>query len=112
MDLSPQRDAFALKVAFARVEDLPSLVELTRGLEQACLDRMAELGEQRGCDARPVGSDWQDIGQAWLRRTEAAQLAVKIEAMQQVRAAMKRTIQRHAPNATLAARQSGEANAR
>jgi DNA-binding PadR family transcriptional regulator len=98
-DLSPQRDAFALKVAFARVEDLPSLVALTRELEQACLDRMAELGEQRGGEARPAELEWQDVGQAWLRRTEAAQLAVKIEAMQQVRAAMKRTIQRHAAHA-------------
>lgn len=106
-ELSPQRDAFALRVAFARVEDLPCLVELTRELEQACLDRMAELGEQHPADAR--ADDWRDVGQLWLRRTEAAQLAVKIEAMQHVRAAMKRTIQRHAASP---ARRDGEADAR
>jgi DNA-binding PadR family transcriptional regulator len=96
-DLAPQRDPFWLKVAFASEEDLPWLVELTRELESACLERMAELGEQAGGgeDLRRPGVEWQQIGQAWLRRTEAAQLAVRIEAVQQIRAAMKRAIQRH-----------------
>ena len=47
-DLAPQRDPFWLKVAFASPEDLPWLVELARELEAACLERMAELGEQGG----------------------------------------------------------------
>jgi DNA-binding PadR family transcriptional regulator len=96
-DLAPQRDPFWLKVAFARPEDLPWLVELARELESACLERMAELGEQGGSveDLRRQDVEWRDIGQAWLRRTEAAQLAVRIEAVQQIRAAMKRAIQRH-----------------
>ena len=96
-DLAPQRDPFWLKVAFASPEDLPWLVELARELEAACLERMAELGEQGGGaeDLRSEHVEWQEIGQAWLRRTEAAQLAVRIEAVQQIRAAMKRAIQRH-----------------
>ncbi|MFL5817208.1 MAG: PadR family transcriptional regulator [Conexibacter sp.] len=96
-DLAPQRDPFWLKVAFASPEDLPWLVELARELEAACLERMAELGEQGGGveDLRRDEVEWQEIGQAWLRRTEAAQLAVRIEAVQQIRAAMKRAIQRH-----------------
>lgn len=95
-DLAPQRDPFWLKVAFASEEDLPWLVGLTRELEGACLERMAELGEQAGAgeDLRRADVEWRDIGQAWLRRTEAAQLAVRIEAVQQIRAAMKRAIQR------------------
>ena len=96
-DLAPQRDPFWLKVAFASREDLPWLVELARELEAACLERMAELGEQGGGveDLRREEVEWQEIGQAWLRRTEAAQLAIRIEAVQQIRAAMKRAIQRH-----------------
>lgn len=96
-DLAPQRDPFWLKVAFASAEDLPWLVELARELESACLERMAELSEQAGSgeDLRSADVAWQQIGQAWLRRTEAAQLAVRIEAVQQIRAAMKRAIHRH-----------------
>jgi len=96
-DLAPQRDPFWLKVAFASVEDLPWLVELARELERACLERMAELGGQGSSveDLRRDDVAWREIGQAWLRRTEAAQLAVRIEAVQQIRAAMKRAIQRH-----------------
>jgi DNA-binding PadR family transcriptional regulator len=96
-DLAPQRDPFWLKVAFADDEDLPWLVELTRELESACLERTAELGEQAGTveNLRRADVEWREIGQAWLRRTEAAQLAVRIEAVQQIRAAMKRAIQRH-----------------
>lgn len=96
-DLAPQRDPFWLKVAFARPEDLPWLVELARELESACLERMAELSDQGSAveDLRREDVEWQEIGQAWLRRTEAAQLAVRIEAVQQIRAAMKRAIQRH-----------------
>ena len=58
---------------------------------------MTELGEQGGPveDLRRQDVEWREIGQAWLRRTEAAQLAVRIEAVQQIRAAMKRAIQRH-----------------
>ena len=58
---------------------------------------MTELGEQGGGveDLRRENVEWQEIGQAWLRRAEAAQLAVRIEAVQQIRAAMKRAIQRH-----------------
>jgi DNA-binding PadR family transcriptional regulator len=95
-DLAPQRDPFWLKVAFARPDDLPWLVALARELEAACLERMAELSEQGGGaeDLRREDVEWQEIGQAWLRRTEAAQLAVRIEAVQQIRAAMKRAIQR------------------
>lgn len=96
-DVPPQRDPFWLKVAFASAEDLPRLVELARDLEGACLQRMAELGERGGAvdDLRREELEWQEIGQAWLRRTEAAQLAVRIEAVQQIRSAMKRAIQRH-----------------
>ncbi len=96
-DLAPQRDPFWLKVAFASAEDLPWLVELARELESACLERMTELGEQGVAveDLRRQDVEWREIGQAWLRRTEAAQLAVRIEAVQQIRAAMKRAIQRN-----------------
>ena len=96
-DLAPQRDPFWLKVAFAGPEDLPHLVELARELETACLERMAELSEQSENveDLRRADVEWREIGQAWLCRTEAAQLSVRIEAVQQIRAAMKRAIQRH-----------------
>jgi DNA-binding PadR family transcriptional regulator len=96
-DIAPQRDPFWLKVAFASPEDLPRLVELARELESACLERMAELSDQGSAveNLRREDVEWQEIGQAWLRRAEAAQLAVRIEAVQQIRAAMKRAIQRH-----------------
>ena len=45
-------------------------------------------------DLRREEVEWREVGQAWLRLTEAAQLAVRIEAVQQIRAAMKRAIQR------------------
>lgn len=95
-DVPPQRDPFWLKVAFASAEDLPWLVELARELEVACLERMAALGDDAGAvdDLRREDVEWQEIGQAWLRRTEAAQLAVRIEAVQQIRTAMKRAIRR------------------
>jgi DNA-binding PadR family transcriptional regulator len=92
-ELAPQRDEFWLKVAFASAEDLPRLVEATRDLERACLDRMAELTEPGGGeDLRRSDVAWSAIGQAWLRRSEAAHVAVTIEAVQEIRAAMKRAI--------------------
>ncbi|HMJ04209.1 MAG TPA: hypothetical protein VK506_14805, partial [Conexibacter sp.] len=96
-DLAPQRDPFWLKVAFASDADLPWLIELARELEAACLERLAELGDAAGTVDDLGGEDvaWREIGQAWLRRTEGAQLAVRIEAVQEIRAAMKRAIQRH-----------------
>lgn len=95
-DLAPQRDPFWLKVAFADDEDLPWLIELARELEAACLERMAELKHDAPGADDLLSEDvaWRDVGQAWLLRTEAAQLAVRIEAVQQIRAAMKRAIQR------------------
>ncbi len=93
-DLVPQRDPFWLKVAFARPDDLPRLVELARELERACLDRLAQLGDEAGTVMRidQPGTPWREIGQEWLRRTEAAQLGVQLEAVQEVRVAMKRAI--------------------
>ncbi|HET6448454.1 MAG TPA: PadR family transcriptional regulator [Conexibacter sp.] len=113
-DLAPQRDPFWLKVAFASPEDLPHLVELARELESACLERMAELSEQGDSvdDLRREDVEWRDIGQAWLRRTEAAQLSVRIEAVQQIRAAMKRAIQRRERGRGLALAPPSEPDAR
>lgn len=94
-ELAPQRDEFWLKVAFASHEDLPRLIEETRDLERACLDRMAALTQPGGTkDLRGPNVPWSAIGQAWLRRSEAAHVAVTIEAVQEVRAAMKRAIRR------------------
>ena len=92
-ELAPQRDEFWLKIAFASPEDLPRLVEATRDLERACLDRMAALTQPgKAEDLRGKDVAWSAIGQAWLRRYEAAHVAVTIEAVQEVRAAMKRAI--------------------
>jgi len=113
-DLAPQRDPFWLKVAFASPEDLPHLVELARELESACLERMDELGTQEDGveDLRREDVEWREIGQAWLRRTEAAQLSVRIEAVQQIRAAMKRAIRRHERRSGLALAPPPESDAR
>ncbi|MBS1869613.1 MAG: helix-turn-helix transcriptional regulator [Actinobacteria bacterium] len=93
IDLAPQRDPFWLKVALARAEDLPHLAESTRELERACRERLHELrAHPDGVEG--VEADWPDVGQAWLRRTEAAQLEVQIESVREIRAEMERAIER------------------
>lgn len=92
---APLRDALRMKIAFASLEHLPRLVELTRDVEQECLDRIEQLTAAGDLDelARE-DAPWRVVGQAWLRRTEAAHLASTIEALQDVRRDMKAAIRR------------------
>jgi DNA-binding PadR family transcriptional regulator len=98
---APLRDELQVKIAFAGIEDLPRLVELTREQEQACLDRVLALtgaGTQEELLARE--KEWQVIGQLLLRDAEVAHLRTTIVNLQRCRAAMKRAIRRHeAPSA-------------
>jgi DNA-binding PadR family transcriptional regulator len=94
--LMPLRDDMFIKVAFATFEELEELVELTRTQEQACLDRVDQLtGAGVDVDALlDADAEWRFVGQAWLLRTEVAQLATTIDTLQEVRALMKKALRR------------------
>lgn len=96
--LMPLRDDMHLKIAFASFEDLKALIELTRAQEQTCLDRVDELtGGGVEVDAlMDADAEWRFIGQAWLLRTEVAQLATTIESLQDARKLMKDALRRRA----------------
>lgn len=96
--LMPLRDDMFIKIAFATPEDLELLVKQTRKQEQMCLDRIGRLtGTGVGVSALlEAGTDWRPIGQAWLMRTEVAQLATTIERLQEARKLMKDAIARRA----------------
>jgi DNA-binding PadR family transcriptional regulator len=92
---APLRDELQVKIAFAGVEDLPRLVELTREQEQACLDRVLALtgaGAHEDLIARE--KDWRVVGHLLLRDAEVAHLRTTIVNLQRCRAAMKRAIRR------------------
>jgi DNA-binding PadR family transcriptional regulator len=92
--LMPLRDEMYLKIALATTEDLALLIEQTREQEQLCLDRIDEL-TSAGVDVEALidaGTNWRPIGQAWLLRTEVAQLATTIETLQEARRLMKRAL--------------------
>lgn len=97
-DLMPLRDDMFIKIAFATPEDLDLLAGQTRQQEQMCLDRIDRLtGAGIDVDALIAAeTDWRPIGQAWLMRTEVAQLATTIERLQEARKLMKDAIGRRA----------------
>lgn len=95
-ELMPMRDEMYVKIAFATTGDLKHLIEQTREQEQLCLDRIDQL-TGAGPDVDMLAApnvEWRLIGQAWLSRTEVAQLATTIEALQDARALMKNAIRR------------------
>ncbi len=92
---APLRDELQVKIAFAAIEDLPRLVELTREQEQACLDRVLALTSTRGAELRATGEqEWRLVGQLLLRDAEIAHLRTTIVNLQRCRAAMKRATRR------------------
>jgi DNA-binding PadR family transcriptional regulator len=94
---APLRDELQVKIAFADVEDLPRLVELTREQEQACLDRLLELTGPGETEALgDAALEWRVVGQLLLRDAELAHLRTTIVNLQRCRAAMKRATRRHA----------------
>jgi DNA-binding PadR family transcriptional regulator len=96
LELAPLRDEIRIRIAFATVDELPHLVELTRELEAVCLTRIAELGHGGNSDELlDPEVEWHVVGQVWLRRTEADYLALTVETLQDVRWEMKQAIKRH-----------------
>lgn len=96
LEPAPLRDEMRIRIAFATVEELPRLVELTRELEQSCLTRVEELGHGGDVDELlDPDVEWHVIGQLWLRRTEAEHLALTVQALQDARKQMKQAIKRH-----------------
>jgi len=95
-ELMPMRDEMYVKIAFATQDDLQSLIDQTRVQEQLCLDRIDRLSGAVTDVAALLDAhgEWRHVGQAWLTRTEVAQLATTIEALQEARALMKRALRR------------------
>jgi DNA-binding PadR family transcriptional regulator len=94
-ELAPLRGSLRLKIAVATIERLPKLIEETREQEQALLDRIEGL--TRAHEVASLDSDeWAGTGRLVLRRTDVKLLQAEIEALQEVRAEMKRALRRHA----------------
>jgi DNA-binding PadR family transcriptional regulator len=95
-DLMPMRDEMFVKIAFATEDDLHLLIDQTRTQERLCLDRIEQLagGSADVTALTDPAAEWRVIGQAWLTRTEAAQLAATVEALQEARALMKQALRR------------------
>lgn len=94
--LMPLRDEMHIKVAFATFEDFDLLIDQIREQEQLCLDRIDQL-TGAGVDVEALmdaKADWRFVGQAWLLRTEVAQMATTIEALQEARKLMKEALRR------------------
>lgn len=94
--LMPLRDDMFIKVAFATIDDFEELIAQTRDQERLCLDRIDRL-TGAGVDVETLmdaEAPWSNVGQAWLVRTEVAQLATTIEALQEARKLMKDALRR------------------
>jgi DNA-binding PadR family transcriptional regulator len=90
---SPLREELLVKLAFARVEDIPRLIELTREQEQACLDRIVALsgpGDPGELLARE--KLWPVLAGLLLRDAEVARLRATITSLQRCRATMKQVL--------------------
>lgn len=95
-DLAPLRGSLRYKIAVATVERLPKLIEETREQEQACLDRIERLTRAHDPSGPVDPDEWAPTGRLVLRRTDVKLLQAQIEALQEARAEMKRTVRRHA----------------
>jgi DNA-binding PadR family transcriptional regulator len=94
-DLAPLREELLLKLAFARVEDLPRLIELTREQEQACLDRIVELTGPGDVEALAAeDKPWPMLAGLLLRDAELDRLRASIATLQRCRATMKAALRR------------------
>lgn len=94
-ELAPVREELMVKVALAQIPDLPRVIELTRELEQECLDRLVELsgpGDVEELLARE--KDWDVMAGLLLREAEVAHLRTTMATLQRCRAAMKRFVRR------------------
>jgi DNA-binding PadR family transcriptional regulator len=95
-ELAPLRGSLRLKIAVATIERLPKLIEETREQEQALLDRIEGLTRAHDPVALLDSDEWAGTGRLVLRRTDVKLLQAEIEALQEVRAEMKRALRRHA----------------
>lgn len=94
-EVSPLREELLLKLAFARVEDLPRLIDLTREQEQACLDRVVELSDSGDVAAlAEQDKPWPVLAGVLLRDAELTRLRATISTLQRCRATMKATLRR------------------
>lgn len=94
----PLKGALRWKIAFATDEKLPALIEETRAEEQACLDRIELLTNDIGEPIDPMG-EWAPMGRLLLRRNDVKELRIKMESLQEVRAAMKKKLRDQAGRA-------------
>lgn len=89
-EIAPLREELLLKLAFARVEDLPRLIDLTREQEQACLDRIVELSGPG--DVELLAEErhpWPVLAGLLLRDAELDRLRTSIATLQRCRSTMK-----------------------
>lgn len=96
-ELASLRGDLRWKLALARVEDLPELIEQTRAQERACVDRIEALAREPQPDPPHADDlDWRPMAQLLVRRSDVAHLTTQIEALQAVRHEMKNAVRRHA----------------
>jgi DNA-binding PadR family transcriptional regulator len=84
------------KLALARIEDLPGLIEQTRAQQRDCVDRIEALSREP--QPAPPGeddSDWRPMGRLLVRRSDVAHLQTQIEVLQAARRQMKDDVRRH-----------------
>lgn len=100
LEQKPLRDELRLRIAAARIEDLPLLLDVLHDLEQSLMDRTQELaGPGGGVDVDELiasKGDWRVAGQVWLRRSEISYLASTIETIHDARRLMLAALKRHA----------------
>jgi DNA-binding PadR family transcriptional regulator len=98
LELAPLRDELRLRIAFAKVEDLPRLMVVIDEFEQTCVDRMQELTGPAGAsgdEMRQAGADWRLSSQIWLRHSEIAHLSTSVETLHHARWLMMAAIREH-----------------
>lgn len=96
-EVASLRSDLRWKLALAKLEDLPDLIEQTRAQQRACVARIEALArEPQPEPPREDQLDWRPMAQLLVRRSDVAHLQTQIEILQAVRRELKAAVRRHA----------------
>ncbi len=91
----PLRDELRLRIALARVEDLPHLLCVLDDLEQDLVNRLQALAGPVGATVDELidsAGEWEIASKVWLRRSEIQHLSATIDIVHDARTLMEHVL--------------------
>jgi DNA-binding PadR family transcriptional regulator len=92
-DSQPQRETLYLKLALARPQDAPHLLESIARREQNCVDRLRAYTDGTRC-ALPGASEWEILAREMIDEATATQLHGDLEWLSKIRARIEHALER------------------